>query len=1075
MKFSFEKRGEDRDKVYTGLSALFIMISLVCLVALLRLNSLASTSIQQVSAVNASPSIDEVTPSDTLGSGSVALPSDGLTLNEGTPVSLYVRGFVSDPNGCADLDHVDIKVYRSGVTDGSNCALDKNDCYSATIPKAQFTSDSCSGAGDQDASFEATIPIDNFADPTDVGGPYADDTWKAMATAFDTTGASGELNADFEIKSLAAFSLSTDSLDYGNISLGAISPQQNVIFTNTGNREVQAYVNADNNLVSNLIGSANIASTAVHYSLTNGFTYGTGDTAIELTQTLMDLALAQQTDDVVAPSRPGYFLLKIPTYGVNGTYSNTLTFTAYAPAFVGPAPEVVSMSSTAIPVNSSEMTIDVVGTNFPTDAVGRVNGVDRTTTRTDASHLSITVLASDLSTVGEKVVTVYNPTSGLSSVATVLMVTALTTTCPTSGTNVTISSNCQFDSGTYTFYGTLTINNGVTVTAASNYSNSKVTIIADNIDVEGTISADSKGYAQTLGTGKGFGSTGGTNYGFSGGGGYGGYGGDSGWGDYSTVPGIGGTSYGSVTEPVDLGSGGGLGRFSYAGGTGGGAIKIITPGTLTVNGAISAKGGDGANGGWAGGGSGGSIWVAAQTLVGSGTIEANGGSGAGAGGRGGGGGGGRVAVYYTTDSSTIISGNKIKALGWIGGTGANAGGAGTVYLKSASATYGDLVVDGNNLASISNTTQSTSTSLTFDAVTLKNGANYVVPNGDVLTIPSSGSLSGSGTVRATLTVNSGGTFNPPTTGTYTLNAVNLVNNGQVNTVSDLTLTNATFTQGTTGNFPATLTDLTLGASGDFVAQTLGGVSLDSLTVNSGGTFVSGMLATIPVTSVTVNSGGNMTHLPNTTASKLYQLDISSSDFQINSGGSVNVDTKGFPSNTGPGKGYLSTGGSDYGFSGGGGYGGIGGDSAWGNYGTVPGLGGTTYGSDISPNDLGSGGGVGRFGYAGGAGGGAVKIVASGNLIINGTISAKGGNGANGGWAGGGSGGSIWASAGTLIGSGTLEAKGGAGGSGGGGGGGRAAVYYTTDSSTLISGNKITTPGGVGANNGAVGTVVTAVQ
>ncbi len=1072
MKSPFDNGGEDRDRVYTGLSALFILISLVCLIALLRLNSLAATSTQQVSAENAGPSIDEVTPSDTLGSGSVALPSDGLTLNEGTAVNLYVRGSVSDSNGCADLDHVSIKVYRSSATDGANCVPDKNDCYSATVPKAQFTTDSCSGAGDSDASFETVVPIENFADPTDAGGPYADDTWKVTAMAFDTIGDSGELSADFEIKSLAAFSLSTDALNYGSIDLGATSPQQSVIFTNTGNREVQAYVNADSNLVSNLTGPANIASTAVHYSLTDGFTYGTGDTAIELTQTLLDLALVRQTDDATAPTKPSYFRLKVPNFGVNGTYSNTVTFTAYAPAFVGPAPEVVSMSSTAVPVNSSEMTIDVVGTNFPTDVVGRVNGVDRTTTRTDASHLSILVPASDLSSVGEKVVTVYNPTSGLSSVASVLMVTALTTTCPTSGNNVTISANCQFDSGTYTFYGTLTVNTGVTVTAASNYSNSKVTIIADNIDVEGTISANVKGYGSNAGPGKGYLSVNGDSYGYSGGGGYGGNGGNSAWGEYSYQPGVGGSPYGSITEPTDPGSGGGSGRFGAAGGVGGGAVKIVTAGTLTVNGAVSAVGGGGGGNGASGSGSGGAIWIVAGVLAGSGTVTVNGGSVAWSY-SGGGGGGGRAAIYYTTDSSTLISGNKITAEG---GTGANQGGAGTVFIKSTTDTNGSLIVSGNNLANQANTTQVTSTNLTFDNVTLKNGANYVIPSGDTLTISPTGALNGGGSRRPSITVNNGAVFNPPTTGSFTLSAVSLVNNGLVNRISDLTLTNATFTQGTTGNFGATLSNLTLGTYGDYKVQGLTGMSLDDLTINSNGTFISELLTTIPIASVTINSGGVMTHTANTTASKTYQLDVSSNSFTVNSGGSVNVDGKGFPNNLGPGKGYLSASGNSYGYSGGGGYGGNGGDSAWGEYSYVPGLGGTTYGSDTGPNDLGSAGGTGRAGAAGGAGGGAIKVTTTGILTVNGAVSAKGvgitGN------AGAGSGGSIWMVAGTLGGGGTVTVNGGIvpwSYAGGGGGGGRAAVYYTTDSSTIISGNKITAAGGTGANAGGAGTIVTAAQ
>ena len=93
-----------------------------------------------------------------------------------------------------------------------------------------------------------------------------------------------------------------------------------------------------------------------------------------------------------------------------------------------------------------------------------------------------------------------------------------------------------------------------------------------------------------------------------------------------------GPSYGAALMPADLGSGGGgttttAGGSGYGprvGGNGGGAIRLIVPETLTINGAIFANGSNGIN--YAGGGSGGSIHVNVGILTGSGAFTANGGS-----------------------------------------------------------------------------------------------------------------------------------------------------------------------------------------------------------------------------------------------------------------------------------------------------------------------------------------------------------------------------------------------------------------------------------------------------------------
>ena len=159
-------------------------------------------------------------------------------------------------------------------------------------------------------------------------------------------------------------------------------------------------------------------------------------------------------------------------------------------------------------------------------------------------------------------------------------------------------------------------------------------VVLKNLDIAagGAIAVDAKGFVQANGPGAGQ-SIGGSGSGA----GYGGVGGAS----ATAAPG--GISYGSIQQPTDLGSGGGLGSGIPSGGSeGGGAIRLNVGGILTVDGQLSA------NGDWgvqdnSGGGSGGSIWVTAGLLAGSGQITADGGEGELYG--GGGGAGGRVAIY----------------------------------------------------------------------------------------------------------------------------------------------------------------------------------------------------------------------------------------------------------------------------------------------------------------------------------------------------------------------------------------------------------------------------------------------
>ncbi|KKQ49432.1 MAG: hypothetical protein US68_C0015G0003 [Candidatus Shapirobacteria bacterium GW2011_GWE1_38_10] len=123
----------------------------------------------------------------------------------------------------------------------------------------------------------------------------------------------------------------------------------------------------------------------------------------------------------------------------------------------------------------------------------------------------------------------------------------------------------------------------------------------------------------------------------------------------------GGGTYGDATLAIaHLGSGGGGGgggaTTGGAGGTGGGII-IIGAGSISVSGAITSAGTNGAAptyGGGGGGGAGGSIRLLANTItLGTNLVSAPGGTGGNStsGGDGGNGGAGRIAAFYITSLS----------------------------------------------------------------------------------------------------------------------------------------------------------------------------------------------------------------------------------------------------------------------------------------------------------------------------------------------------------------------------------------------------------------------------------------
>ena len=188
-------------------------------------------------------------------------------------------------------------------------------------------------------------------------------------------------------------------------------------------------------------------------------------------------------------------------------------------------------------------------------------------------------------------------------------------------------------------------------------------------------------------------------------------------------------------------------------------------------------------------------------------------------------------------------------------------------------------------------------------------------------------------------------------------------------------------------------------------------------------------------SLTVESNGIVTHAQGLVGGMNLTI---AGNVTVDNGSGINVNSRGYGSEQGPGHGF-----SDYtGSYGGGGasYGGEGRGSSSANAGAA-------YGSILNPTDLGSGGGTGYTGqYGGQPGGGAVILKAGGTLLVNGYISSSGSGPNNG---GGGSGGSINLTVGTLAGAGSITAYGGSNSnsSSSSGGGGRIAIAYTANTYT----------------------------
>ncbi len=272
-----------------------------------------------------SPTVDSVIVTTSTPDGpSVA---GNIHLNENSTKAVYVRGDISDGDGCSNLNNNSLKsvYYRSSVSNAQNCSADNNNCYRVTYSGGDCTITGCVIGNEGTVSYECDFTLQYYADSTDSDG-YPSDTWVAWVTVSDNDFAtSTSSNMSSEINSLAALSV-PGFFSYGELAIGATSTSDTTVtITNTGNVSIDSYFSGTAMTCS----AGTIGAAQQKFSLSAAQAYA-DMTYFTTTTQLVQTNLAKTTDGS-ASTKDSYWKIAIPQnfeVALGGQCLGTNTFSA---------------------------------------------------------------------------------------------------------------------------------------------------------------------------------------------------------------------------------------------------------------------------------------------------------------------------------------------------------------------------------------------------------------------------------------------------------------------------------------------------------------------------------------------------------------------------------------------------------------------------------------------------------------------------------------------------------------------------------------------------------------------------
>jgi len=266
----------------------------------------ADTASGNVSITNAAPTMGTVTLWNSAGA------NEAITLTAGSTVTVTANVTVTDTNGGANVASATGKLYHS-----TNTSADVDD------ENVHLTNSSCALSGVSGNEVIATCSFTmNFM--------ALNGTWTANITATDLGSDSISGTDDNTVNSLAGLDVTNTVIEFGGMALGTNSTTaQNMTVRSQGNVQIDAIYSGTNYTCT----AGTIPATNTKYGLSTG-TYDeltTGLTEVAATQAGFDLGVrGVATANTVNSDKSEYWGILIPTTGVSGTCTDTLTVTAIA-------------------------------------------------------------------------------------------------------------------------------------------------------------------------------------------------------------------------------------------------------------------------------------------------------------------------------------------------------------------------------------------------------------------------------------------------------------------------------------------------------------------------------------------------------------------------------------------------------------------------------------------------------------------------------------------------------------------------------------------------------------------------
>jgi len=201
-----------------------------------------------------------------------------------------------------------------------------NYCY----PEITCTQDTgtCMGDTDASANYTCNVNIQYYADPTDTGTQYPDETWKSTIKATDDDSASGntEVSTGVEMNSLLAFNV-TSSINYGSLSIGGSNDplDRTTVITPTGNVGLDHEVYGPTNMCTDFptCSGYTIPIGYQKYGLTSSTSYSSG-TSLTASATEIETDIPKITDGT-ATTKTLWWGIQIPTGTEFGVYNGSIT------------------------------------------------------------------------------------------------------------------------------------------------------------------------------------------------------------------------------------------------------------------------------------------------------------------------------------------------------------------------------------------------------------------------------------------------------------------------------------------------------------------------------------------------------------------------------------------------------------------------------------------------------------------------------------------------------------------------------------------------------------------------------